>query len=66
MKSNPRSFFNYAKRFKKKQSNVGPLKLGGRTVSNSKEVANALQTYYMSSFSKPDQANEIRDKDKFF
>ena len=66
MKSNPRSFFNYAKRFKKKQSNVGPLKLGGRTVSNSTEVANALQTYYMSSFSKPDQVNEIRDKDKFF
>ena len=66
MKTNPRSFFAYAKRFKKKHNNVGPLRIDGKYVSEQNELANALQRYYMSAFSKPDEANEILDKEKFF
>ena len=29
-------------------------------------MADALQTYYMSAISKPDEANEILDKEKYF
>ena len=66
MNDNPRAFFAYAKRFKKKHSSVGPLKIDGKSVSKQNEMADALQTYYMSAFSKPDEANEILDKEKYF
>ena len=66
MKCNPRYFFAYAKRFKKKHNNVEPLKIDGKSVSKQHDFANVLQTYYMSALSKPDEAHKIQNKDKFF
>ena len=66
MKCNPRYFFAYAKRSKKKHNNVGSLKIDGKSVSKQNELADALQTYYMSALSKPDEANTILNKNEFF
>ena len=66
MKCNQRYFFAYAKRFKKKQNNVERLKIVGKSMSKQNELADVLQTYYMSALSKPDEENTIVIKDKFF
>ena len=66
MKCNPRYFFAYAKRIKKKQNNVERLKIDGKSMSKEIELADVLQTYYMSALSKPDEENTIVNKDEFF
>ena len=61
MKSNPRYFYSYAKRFSKRKSKVGPLKLkkGNTTtlIKDSRRIANALQDQFKSVFSDPDSIN---------
>ena len=66
MKFDPRYFFAYAKRFKKKHNNVEPLRIDGKSVSKQNELADVLQTYYMSALSKTDEANTILNENKFF
>ena len=66
MKCNPRYFFAYAKRIKKKQDNVERLKIDGKSMSKQNELADVLQTYYMSALLKPDEENTILNKDEFF
>ena len=55
VKSNPRYFFSYAKRFSKSKSAIGPLKSSnGSLTQDPKEMADLLQRQYMSVFSNPD------------
>ena len=54
VKSNPKYFFSYAKRFAKSRSTVGPLKSENSTyVSDAEQVAEILQKQYVSAFSDP-------------
>ena len=54
VKSNPRYFFSYAKRFAKSKSSIGPLKTeDGSLTQDCKEMADILQRQYMSVFSDP-------------
>ena len=61
VKKNPRFFFSYAKRHSKVKSNVGPLRNGDENLStDSKVMADILQTQYLSAFTDPSNPN-IRD-----
>ena len=61
MKSNPRHFYSYAKRFAKRKSRIGPLKLkhGNVTelINDPKRMADALQNQFKSVFSDPNTIN---------
>ena len=66
MKTDPKSFYGYANRFKKKKSNIGPLRVDGKILHDPREITNALQEYYLSAFSLPDSTNDIGDKNEFY
>ena len=55
IKTNPKYFFSYAKRFSKTKPKVGPLKdlATNKLTSNSQEMANILQNQYCSVFAPP-------------
>ena len=54
IKSNPRFFYSYAKKFSKVKSKIGPLKgKNGKYVSDSKEMADILQKQFCTFFSDP-------------
>lgn len=55
VKSNPRYFFSYAKRFSKLKSNIGPLRAKdtGALTRDPKQMAECLQDQYASVFSDP-------------
>ena len=54
VKSNPKYFFSYAKRFAKAKSSVGPLKTeSGQLTTDAREMAEILQKQYQSVFSNP-------------
>ena len=54
LKSNPKYFFSYAKRFSKLKSNTGPLKDDKEILHNDpEEMVNLLQKQYTSVFSDP-------------
>ena len=61
IKSNPRYFYSYAKRFSKRKSKVGPLKLSKRNITSlikdPKRMADALQDQFKSVFSDPNSIN---------
>lgn len=58
MKSNPKMFFAYVKKFKKTDSEIGPLSdKEGNIHSDSKTKANLLQTQYTEAFSDPEKSN---------
>ena len=55
IKSNPRYFYSYAKRFAKCKSRIGPLENdNNHLTSEPLEMGNILQTQYKSAFSNPD------------
>ena len=55
IKSNPKAFYSYAKKFLKTTSTVGPLeKVTGGLTNDPKEMAYILQNQYKSAFSTPD------------
>jgi hypothetical protein len=57
IKSNPRYFFSYAKRFSKTKSTVSPLrKADGQLTNDPQQKAELLQEQYVKVFSNPDQA----------
>ena len=54
IKSNPKFFYSYAKRFSKSKSSVGPLKNSDGLLTNmAGEKAEILQKQYVSVFSNP-------------
>ena len=54
LKTNPKYFFSYAKRFSKVQSNIGPLRdENGILHQDPEKMANILQKQYTSVFSNP-------------
>ena len=54
IKSNPRFFYSYAKKFSKLKCKIGPLKVGSSNfVSEPKQMANLLQKQFCSVFSDP-------------
>ena len=58
MKTNPRLFYSYAKRFSKRKSKIGPLKQikenSMSLINNPKRMADVLQDQFKSVFSDPD------------
>jgi hypothetical protein len=63
LKSNPRYFFSYAKRFSKVKSNVGPLKdKDGILHQDPEKMANILQQQYTSVFSNPESSKAEKPK----
>ena len=65
IKTNPKYFFAYAKRFSKLTSGIGPLLNSSNTLtSDPKEMAEVLSSQYSSVFSKPTFSNE--DPHKLF
>ena len=61
IKSNPRFFFSYAKRFLKKKSKIGPIAdQEGVLHSDAKRMADLLQDQYSSVFSDPDNPDICR------
>ena len=69
IKSNPKYFYSYAKRFTKTKPKVGPLKnpTTNKLTSDSQEMANILQKQYCSVFTTPKTdysfLNSIETKD---
>ena len=64
LKSNPRYFFSYAKKFSKLRCNTGPLRdKNGHLQSDLKEMADILQDQYISVFSNT-ESNDKRLPDK--
>ena len=62
IKSYPRYFYSYAKRFSKLRSNVGPIKDNDGTLHQNPGVtANILQEQYCSVFSDPDSKKIVMD-----
>ena len=58
MKSNPKMFFSYVKKFRKTESKIGPLiDKDGETHSDAKKKANLLQQQYTKAFSDPAKAS---------
>ena len=61
MKTNPRLFYSYAKRFSKRKSKIGPLKQikenSMSLINNPKRMADVLQDQFKSVFSDPDCIN---------
>ena len=58
IKTNPRYFYSYAKRFAKTKSSVSPLKKEGDDLTNDPaEKAELLQAQYVKVFSNPEEAN---------
>ena len=58
VKTNPRFFFSYAKKYSKLRSNVGPLRNSNNDLENNPKVmADILQRQYVSVFSDPSNPN---------
>jgi hypothetical protein len=58
VKSNPRYFYSYAKRFSKTKSTVSPLRdEDGRITNDPQRKAELLQEQYAKVFSNPDEVN---------
>ena len=55
IKSNPKYFYSYVKRFSKTKPKVGPLKdpLTNKLTTDCQEMANILQNQYCSAFASP-------------
>ena len=54
IKSNPRYFYSYAKKFRKPRSNIGPLRGENKNLKHdSEEMANVLAGQYKPAFSDP-------------
>ena len=58
IKTNPRFFYSYAKRFAKVKSSVAPIRdINGTLKMDPAEKAEILQTQYVKVFSNPNSAN---------
>lgn len=58
IKSNPKMFFSYVKKFNKSESKIGPLADEDGTIhSDAKKKAELLQKQYTKAFSNPDKAS---------
>ena len=59
IKSNPKLFVSYAKRFAKAKSIIAPLRNGeGSLVTESVKKAEILQSQYVGVFSNPEHADK--------
>lgn len=58
IKSNPRYFYSYAKKYSKRKCKIGPLKLGNKDnttlIKHPRRMADVLQNQFKSVFSHPD------------
>ena len=67
MKKDPRSFFSYAKRFAKTNSEIGPFfNKDGNPVLESEVIVDMLKDQYESVFSSPKKEYQIDDSAQFF
>ena len=67
IKSNPKSFFSYAKRKQKTKPGIGPLQRSdGSYTDDPQEMCDILRSQYESVFSNPKTSFQIDDPDKFF
>ena len=66
IKSNPKYFYAYAKRNSKIKSKIGPFIINDSTISNSYDIAEALNNQYNSVFSSPSQNHKITNPSEFF
>ena len=62
IKSNPRAFYSYAKRFSKLNTGIGPLTdTDGDIIDNDFDQAEALRCQYETVFSKPNKEETVSD-----
>ncbi|KAG0711059.1 hypothetical protein GWK47_021420 [Chionoecetes opilio] len=67
IKSNPKHFFNFAKRFSKLNAPIGPLVTSeGQMEEDAKNISEILAEQYRTVFSIPDQTKVISDPTVFF
>ena len=67
IKSNPKAFYAYAKRFQKTFSGVGPIiNSKGEIISDPAKIAEAQKLQYEKVFSKPNNDNKVNDPKNFF
>jgi hypothetical protein len=67
IKSNPKAFYAYAKRFQKSFSGIGPLmKPNGEIISSPEDIAEALKQQYESVYSIPIEDKKVKDAKEFF
>ena len=67
IKTNPKSFFSYAKRKQKAKLGIGPLqRADGSYTDDPQEMCEILRCQYESVFSNPKVTSQIDDPDKFF
>ena len=67
MKKDPAYFFNYAKKFAKTKSEVGPfIDDQGDLVSKKEDIVNMLKSQYESVYSTPDVNMKVEQPEEFF
>ena len=54
---NPNQFYNYIKKATKQQSTVGPLINEGLTITSNVDMANILNSFFVSVFTKENEAD---------
>ena len=66
MKTNPKHFFSFARKYIKTKSTVGPFKINDKLITDSETICQKLSEQYSSSFSIPDPSFSIDDSRVFF
>ena len=66
MKTKPKHFFSFAKKYIKTKSTIGPFKINNKIITNLLNISRKLSEQYSSSFSIPDPNFSIENPREFF
>ena len=67
MKKDPKAFYNYAKKFSKATSDIGPfMSKEGNVVADAKTIADMLKEQYESVYSTPVEDKKVTNPQEFF
>ena len=66
IKANPKYFYSYAAKKSKVLTPVGPLEVGGQTITDPQEISNIIRDQYETVFSTPLQDKTINCPSDFF
>ena len=67
MKKDPKAFYNYAKKFSKATSDIGPfMSKEGNVVADAKTIADMLKEQYESVYSTPFEDKKVTNPQEFF
>ena len=66
IRTNPKHFFTYAKKYIKTKSSIGPFKIEDKFIADLVDISQKLSEQYSSSFSTPNPNFSVGDPREFF